>query len=180
MHSQLLHEHMRPQDVSRFLAGLLEASPLPLTRILERLAGTTLAIRVLDSGKRALDDQEAYRLGVTGTAWCNWRRGLLVAADGTVAASTVLVWLPARLPWDACAALDAGTEPAGVILGRLGMRREDRRAMATAGMEEVTGADAAVRSTAVLEVAGRAAGYADECVTRAFAARLAGGAALRG
>jgi hypothetical protein len=173
MHSQLLAEHVRPQDVGPVLAAVLAASSRPLTRILEDLSGTRLAIRVLDDGERALADAERFRLAADGITRCRWRAGLLVTADGTVAASTVLVWLPSRLPHAACQALDAACEPAGVILGRLGMRRTDRRAMATNGMEDVTGADAAVRSTAVLEVAGHPAGYADECITRQFAASLA-------
>lgn len=173
MANQLLDAHMQPRDVSGVLAAVLAASSRPLTRILEDLSGTRLAIQVLASGERALDDREAYRLGAAAITRCRWRTGLLVAEDGAVAASTVLVWLPARLPHAACQALDAEREPAGVILGRLGMRRADRRAMATTGMEDVTGADAAVRSTAVLEVGGAAAGYADECITAAFAERLA-------
>jgi hypothetical protein len=162
MHSQLLTEHVRPQDVGSVLAAILAASSRPLTRILEDLSGTRLAIRVLEDGERALTGAERFRLDAGSITRCRWRAGLLVTADGTVAASTVLVWLPPRLPHDACRALDAGREPAGVILGRLGMRRADRRAMATNGIEDVTGADA-----------GHPAGYADECVTRQFAASLA-------
>lgn len=170
---QLLDARMRPHEVGSVLAAVLAASSRPLTRILEDLAGTKLSIRVLADGERPLREPEAFRLDAAGIARCRWRTGLLVAADGIVAASTMLVWLPPRLPYDACEELNAAAEPAGVILGRLGMRRADRRAMATNGMEEVTGADAAVRSTAVLEVAGQAVGYADECVTKAFAERLA-------
>ena len=172
MHSQLLDIGIRSRDVGSVLAAVLAASSRPLTRVLEDLAGTKLTIRVLDGGERPLRGPEAFRLGAAGIARCRWRTGLLVAADGTVAASTTLVWLPARLPYDACTELDEGAEPAGVILGRLGMRRADRRAMATDGMEDVTGADAAVRSTAVLEVGGQPVGYADECVTRRFAESL--------
>jgi hypothetical protein len=173
MHSQLLDMGIHQQDAGDFVASVLKNSSKPLTRILERLSGTRLRIKVLDDGERALTDDERYRLGADGIARCRWRRGLLVAGDGTVAASVSLIWLPARLPFSACAELDAGAEPAGVVLGRLGMRREDRRAMATAGIEDVTGAGAAVRSTAVLAVGGRAVGIADECVTREFAGMLA-------
>ena len=68
-----------------------------------------------------------------------------------VAASVSLTWLPARLPWEACQALDEGREPAGVILARLpgGMRREDRRALATGFSDEVTGEPLATASSAV-------------------------------
>lgn len=173
MHSQLLDARMRPHEVGSVLAAVLAASSRPLTRVLEDLAGTKLSIKILADGERPLREAEAFRLGAAGIMRCRWRNGLLVAADGIVAASTALLWLPARLPSATCRELDEGTEPAGVILGRLGMRREDRRAMATAGMEEVTGTDAAVRSTAVLMVDGHAAGYADECVTRVFAESLA-------
>ena len=174
MHTQLADIGIRPQDVGDYLASVLKNSSKPLTRILEYLSGTQLSIKVLADGDRALTDAESYRLDAGALHRCRWRHGLLIAADGTVAASTCLVWIPARLPFDACRDLDAGAEPAGVILGRLGMRRTDRRAMATSGMEEVTGADAAVRSTAVLEVGGHAVGYADETITRVFAESLAG------
>jgi hypothetical protein len=53
------------------------------------------------------------------------------------------------------------------------MRREDRRAMATTGIEEVTGADAAARSSAVLMVEGQAVAIAEEHITRQFAETLA-------
>lgn len=173
MHSRLLDIGIGQQDAGDFLASVIKNSSKPLTRILERLSGAQLRIKVLADGERALTDAERYRLGADGITRCRWRNGLLVADGGIVAASTALVWLPVRLPYDACAELDEGAEPAGIILDRLGMRRTDRRAMATNRMEEVTGADAAVRSTAVLEVDGQAVGYADECVTKAFAERLA-------
>ena len=174
MTSQLLHTGIHSRDAGTVLAAILAASSRPLTRILEDLSGTTLTIKILADGERALDDREAYRLDAGAITRCRWRHGLLVTADGSVAASTALVWLPPRLPWDACTELDEATEPAGVILGRHGMRRTDRRAMATTGIEEVTGADASVISTAVLEVGGQAVGYAEECVTRSFAESLAG------
>lgn len=172
MHSQLL-DHIQARDVGSVLAAILAASSRPLTRILEDLSGTELSIKVTGDGERSLTDGERLRLSAAAFRRCRWRTGLLVTADGTVAASTALLWLPARLPFDACRDLDAGGQPAGVILGRLGMRREDRRAMSTRMMEEVTGADAAVRSTAVLMVDGQAVGIADECVTREFAESLA-------
>jgi len=174
MRSQILDMHVEPRDVGTVLAAILAASSRPLTRILEDLSGEQLAIKVLADGERPLTDAEAFRLAAAGIGRCRWRHGLLVTPDGSVAASTALVWLPPRLPFGACRDLDAGAEPAGVILGRLGMSRQDRRAMATRGIEEVTGADAAVRSTAVLEVDGQPVGIADECVTREFAESLAG------
>ena len=57
------------------------------------------------------------------------------------------------------------------------MKRTDRRAMATTGIEEVTGQDAAVMSSAVLTVGKAAVGIAEETITRAFASALAGGVA---
>lgn len=174
MHTQLLDAHMRPDEVGSVLAAILAASSRPLTRVLEDLSGTRLRIQVLADGHRALTKAERFRLHAAGITRCRWRHGLLVTADGSVAASTALVWLPARIPFDACTELDAAAEPAGVILGRIGMRREDRRAMATSLMEEVTGADAAVRSTAVLVVDGQKIGYAEETITKAFAGSLTG------
>jgi len=174
MHSQLLDAHIEARDVGSVLAAILAASSRPLTRILEDLSGERLRIEVLASGGRPLTDRERSRMAADGLTRCRWRTGLLVTGGGVVAASTSLIWLPSRLPFDACRELDAGAEPAGVILGRYGMRREDRRAMATRMMEEVTGQDSAVRSTAALVVDGRAVGIADECVTRRFAEGLAG------
>jgi hypothetical protein len=168
MTSQLLDIGIGSRDVGDFLASVLKNSSKPLTHILQHLSGTTLSIKVLADGKRALNDAERFRMNADGIARCRWRNGLLVTADGVVAASVSLVWLPARLPYEACAALDAGAEPAGVILGRLGMRREDRRSMATRGIEEITGQDAAVRSSALLTVGGQAVAVADECITEQF------------
>lgn len=174
MNNQLLDVGIHSQDVGTVLASILAASSRPLTRILEDLSGARLRIQVLADGERTLTGAERFRLSADGIIRCRWRHGLLVTADGTVAASTALVWLPVRLPYDACEELNEATQPAGVILGRLGMRREDRRAMATSMMEEVTGAEAAVISTAVLAVGGQPVGYADETVTRRFAESLAG------
>jgi hypothetical protein len=172
--NHLIDDHMRASDVGTVLAAILSASSRPLTRILEDLSGTQLAIKVLADGERGLTERESFRLTAGGITRCRWRHGLLIAADGTVAASTSLVWLEPRLPFDACQALAEAAEPAGVILGRYGMRRTDRRAMATTGIEEVTGRQAAVISTAVLEVGGGlAVGYAEETITRQFAEALA-------
>ena len=83
-----------------------------------------------------------------------------------------LVWLPARLPREACRALDEGTEPAGVILGRLGMTREDRRAMPTSFDDEITGEPRATASSAVLVVDGQPVAIAEEFVMLRFAETL--------
>ena len=95
-----------------------------------------------------------------------------------MAASTSLLWLPARLPAEACRELDAGEKPAGAILRPYGMKRTDRRAMATTGIEEVTGQDAAVMSSAVLTVGKAAVGIAEETITKRFAEALTGGKPL--
>lgn len=155
------------------LASVLRDSDRPAVSILEDLSGRELRIEVLDHGHRLLSYAERLRLHAAGLSLGWWRTGLLRTADGAVAASTLLVWLPARLPCEACRALDAGAEPAGVILGRLGARREDRQAAAAAGLDEVTGQDAAVRSAAVLTVNRRPVAIAEECVTRRFAEGLA-------
>jgi hypothetical protein len=155
------------------LASVLRDSDRPTVRILEDLSGRKLHIEVLDHGHRLLSGAERQLLHAAGLALGWWRTGLLRTADGAVAASTSLVWLPARLPCEACRALDAGAEPAGVILGPLGMRREDRQAAVTAVPDEVTGQDPAVRCTAVLTVNRRPVAIAAQCVTREFAEGLA-------
>ena len=96
-------------------------------------------------------------------------------ADGELAAGVFLLWLPCRLDAGTCAALDAGTEPAGVILGRLpgGMRREQRRAGAAAVIDEITGEDASVMSRAVLVAGSQAVGIAEENFMAAFVKGLA-------
>ena len=171
-----LYKGVCTRDVATVLAAWMCATPKPLTALLEDLTRTPVRIEVLASGERPLTDREQYRLGAEGLAACRWRHGLLIA-DGQVAASTSLLWLPARLPEQACRELDAGERPAGAILGPYGMRRTDRRAMATTGIEEVTGQDAAVISSAVLTVGKVAAGIAEETIVRAFAVALAGGVA---
>ena len=173
MSDLLLNAGITSHGVSNVLAAILAASSRPATEVLERLSGQPLAIRVLASGERPLADRERHRLGAEGIASCCYRTGLLVTADGTVAAGVFLLWLPCRLPFAACRELREGAQPAGRILGPLGMRREDRRALATTGIEEITGNDAAVRSSAVLVVGGQAVGMAEENVTMAFAASLA-------
>jgi chorismate-pyruvate lyase len=172
-----LYQGVCARDVATVLAAWMNATPKPLTALLEDLTKTPVQLQVLASGERALTSREQFRLGAEGLAACHWRHGLLIA-DGEVAASTSLLWLPARLPAEVCRELDAGDEPAGKILGPLGMKRTDRRAMATTSIEEVTGQDAAVMSSAVLTVGKVAVGIAEETITRAFAAALTGGTAL--
>lgn len=169
-----LYQGVAARDAATVLAAWLNASPKPLTSLLEDIARTPVRLQVLASGERPLTSREQFRLGAGGLTGCNWRHGLLIA-DGEVAASTSLVWLPARLPWEACRALDAGDKPAGAILGPLGMKRRDRRAMATSMIEEVTGQDAAVMSSAVLTIGKIPVGIAEETVTKRFAAALTGG-----
>lgn len=166
-------EGIHAQDVGTVLAAILAASSRPATRILQDLSGATLHIDVLSSGERPLTGREQYRLNAEGLHQCKYRNGLLVTQDGLTAASCSLVWLPARLPHDTCRELDEGTEPAGVILGRLGMTREDRRAMPTNFDDEVTGEPRATASSAVLVVAGQRVAVAEEFVTMAFAETLA-------
>lgn len=155
----------------------MRAAARPATEVLGQLSGHALGIKVLASGERHLADDAMtayrHRLDADGVVSCRYRTGLLCTEDGTVAAGTFLLWLPCRLPYDACAALEEGAEPAGRILGPLGMRRADRRALATTGIEEITGNDAAVRSSAVLVVGGMTVAIAEENITRAFAEGLA-------
>jgi chorismate-pyruvate lyase len=170
-----LYRSVCTRDVATVLAAWMNATPQPLTALLEDLTRTQVSIQVLASGERPLTLREQHRLDASDLTPCRWRHGLLIA-DGQVAASTSLLWLPDRLPAEACRELDAGGRPAGAILRPLGMKRTDRRAMATAGMlEEVTGQDAAVQSTAVLTVDRVPIGIAEETITRRFAEALAGG-----
>ena len=169
-----LYEGVAARDVATVLAAWLNATPQPLTAMLEDLTRAPVRLQVLAHGERPLTSREQFRLSAEGLIACRWREGLLWAG-GEVAASTSLLWLPARLPAEACLALDEGLVPAGRILAPYGLKRTDRRAMATTGIEEVTGQDAAVRSSAVLVVAGAAALIAEEHLTRAFAESLAGG-----
>lgn len=173
MSALLQLEGVHAQDVGTVLAAILQASRRPATRILEGLSGATLHIQVLASGKRQLSDREQYRLQAGALRTCRYRNGLLVTGDGLVAASVSLAWLPPRLPFDACTALDEGTKPAGTILGELGMRREDRRAMATSFDDEITGEPRATASSAVLVVDGQRVAVAEEFVMMAFAETLA-------
>ena len=169
-----LYEGILARDVGTILAAWLNATPKPLTAMLEDLVKAPVRIQVLASGRRPLTGREQFRLDAGGLAGCRWRTGLLIA-DGEVAASTSLLWLPARLPVEACRELDAGEKPAGAILRPLWMRRTDRRAMAAAGTEEVAGRDAAVMSSAVLTIGKAAVGIAEETITKRFAAALTGG-----
>jgi len=173
MKGTLLDAGIHTQSVGAVLAAIMAASTRPATEVLEHLSGRTLTVKVLSSGERPLTDEEYFRLSPGAITVCRYRTGLLRTEDGTVAAGVWLLWLPPRLPFDACRALDEGILPAGKILGPLGMRRADRRALATAGIEEITGADAAVRSTAVLMAGGVAVGIAEENITREFAESLA-------
>lgn len=166
-------EGIRAQDVGTVLAAVLQASRRPATEILQGLSGSTLHIDVLASGERPLTDRERYRLQAGALRLCRYRNGLLVTGTGLAAASVSLVWLPARLPCEACRALDEGKEPAGVILGRYGMTREDRRAMPTGFDDEITGQPRATASSAVLVVDGQRVAIAEEFVTLAFAETLA-------
>jgi hypothetical protein len=173
MKGSLLKVGNHSQEVPGVLAAVLRASHRPAIRVLQGLSGQQLHIEVLDGGQRPLTSAERSRLHAWGLAACRWRTGLLRTADGIVAASTSLVWLPARLSYEACRALDAGTEPAGVILGRLGMRRADRQAVPATSLEAATGQDAAVRSAAVLTLGAWPVGLAEESVTRQFAEAIA-------
>ena len=163
------------RSAGQVLAAILEGSRRPATEVLQSLSGATLRLEVLSRCGRPLADREQYRLQAARLALCHHRNGLLVTGTGMVAASVSLTWLPARLPWEACQALDEGREPAGVILGRLpgGMRREDRRALATGFDDEMTGEPLATASSAVLVVAGRRVAVAEEFVTLRFAEGLA-------
>lgn len=162
---------VRP-DAGKIIASVLETCPLPATRVLEHLANCDLRLQVLASGGRNLTRPEAHRLRAGAILRCRYRHGLLTTADGMPAASTSLVWLPARLRHDTCRELDEGARPAGHILGGLGMTRADRRAMPTRLLDEATGQQRVSASSAVLVVGGLRVAIAEEFVLAPFAATL--------
>ena len=139
------------QDVAHVLATLIDRSPLPVTVLIQGLADVKLTITVAGTGSRDLSAREAHLLDAPEGTPCRWRTARLETTGGELAAGVFLLWLPSRLDEGTRAALDAGTEPAGVILSRLGMRRQQRRAVAVHVIDEITGEDASVMSRAVLE-----------------------------
>jgi len=166
---------IRPQDAAHMLATVLALSRRPATLLVQDLARVKLSITTIRTGDRGLSTAEAHLLDAPEGTPCRWRTGRLETADGKLAAGVFLLWLPCRLPAAVCAALDAATEPAGTVLGRLpgGMRREQRRAVAVNVIDEITGEDASVMSRAVLVAGGQAVGLAEENFTGPFVEGLA-------
>jgi hypothetical protein len=166
---------IRPQDAAHMLATILTLTPRPVTILLQDLAGVKLRITVTRTGEHGLTVAEADLLDAPEGTPCRWRTGRLETADGELAAGVSILWLPCRLDENTCAAMDAGAEPAGVILGRLpgGMRREQRRAVALNVIDETTGEDASLMSRAVLVAGGQAVGIAEENFMAAFVKGLA-------
>ena len=164
---------IRGQDTAHVLATLIDRSPLPVTVLIQGLADVKLRITVTRTGQRGLSTSEAHLLDAPEGTPCRWRTGRLETTDGELAAGVFLLWVPSRLDAGTCKELDAGNEPAGVILGRLGMRREQRRAVAVAVIDEITGEDASVMSRAVLAVGGLPVAIAEENFTAAFTEGLA-------
>lgn len=166
---------VRSQDAAHVLAVLIDRSPMPVTVLIQALAGVKLTVTVVRTGERGLDAHEARSLQAPEGTPCRWRTARLETTDGELAAGVFLLWLPSRLNDRTCRDLDAAAEPAGVILGRIpgGMRREQRRAAAAAVIDETTGEDAAVMSRAVLVAGGQAVGIAEENWMSAFVKSLA-------
>ncbi len=164
---------IRSQDAPHVLATLIDRSPLPVTALVGGIADTEFRITVARTGQRPVDVSEAHLLDAPLMTPCRWRTARLETTDGELAAGVFLLWVPSRLPAGTCKELDAGTEPAGAILSRLGMRREQRRAVAVSVIDEITGEDASVMSRAVLAVAGQAVALAEENFMAAFTERLA-------
>ena len=164
---------IRSQDAPHVLATLIDRSPLPVTTLIQGLADVDLRITVIRTGERPLNISEAHLLDAPLLTACRWRTARLETADGELAAGVFLLWVPSRLDAGTCKELDAGNEPAGVILGRLGMRRAQRRAVAVSVIDEITGEDASVMSRAVLSVAGQAVAIAEENFMTAFVESLA-------
>lgn len=175
MTSLLEHAGVRSRDKPHALASLLGVSHRPVSLMFRDTFGVTLRLGAVDrSGQRGLDDREASYLDLPPGTLCRWRTGRLVTAAGDLAAGVFLLWLPGALDDATLAALDAGEEPAGLILSRLpgGMVRERPEALASPFLDEVTGHDAALKSRAVLVCGGEPAGLAEECWMAAFAESL--------
>ena len=58
-----LYEGVCARDVATVLAAWMNATPKPLTALLEDLTGTPVRLRVLASGERPLTSREQFRLG---------------------------------------------------------------------------------------------------------------------
>lgn len=153
------------REVSVLLADLIRMTPRPLTFVLEDLAGTAVTVDADDPYSRPLDEarHEDGRLVPGGLSRVTCRTARLSVA-GLVAAETELAWLEQRLPWEACLALKQGAEPAGRILARYGMHREDRRALAIWPAED----QIVVTASAVLMIGDCPAAIAYERVTAGF------------
>ena len=164
------------REVGVLLAELLKGSPRPLTPLLEDLTGEQVTVQVLASGERHLTGPEQARLNAEGLIMCRWRNALLRAGQ-VVAASTTFLWLPPRLPAEACRELDVGGQPAGKILDKYGARRTGRRALATEGIEDGAGYDTAVRATAELAIDGVAVAITEEHIPLEFARPVVAAAA---
>jgi hypothetical protein len=167
--STLLHDvDVQSLYVPELVAKLLVTCRTPATIVLGKIAGTTMSLAVDHTGSRGITLGEAGETSAAEDDPCWWRTGTLVTAEGVTAAGTFLLWLPGRLDSGTNAALLAGQEPAGIILHRLGMRRDQRRAIAVNVVDEVTGQDAGVTSRAVLMVDGVAVGIAEENILWPF------------
>jgi|SRR5208337_69076 len=166
---------IRPKDAAHALATILQLSRRPVTLMLRDLAGVNLRPVPARTGNRALNAAEAHLMDAPEGTPCYWRTARLETAGGDLAAGVFLLWLPSRLDEGTCADLDAGVEPAGVILDRLpgGMRRERREALAVDVLDEITGQHASVMSRAALTAGGHAVGLAEENFMAAFVKGLA-------
>lgn len=149
-----------PGQVAEAAAAELRANPGPATALLERLAREDLWITVTSEGTRLLDDGERRRLHAPPATGAYVRTGQLVTVSGVTAARTSLTVIPGLLPPDVRGALGSDV-PFGALCGSGRLGRRFRAATAT-------GADPAVRSTAILEVDGELAGIASEWITEEF------------
>lgn len=165
---------IRQRDAARMLADLLAVSHRPVTLMFRDTFGIDLHPVPLSTGKRSLDHKKASLLHAPAGKPCRWRTSRLETANGQLAASAYLLWLPGLLPAEINGALDAAEEPAGAILSRLpgGMHREDLAAVAADRLDELTGETRSVASRAVLVTGGRCVGYAEENFTREFVESL--------
>lgn len=149
-------------SATTLLAEIIRVSPRPVTYLLEDLAGITIGITIQEDGRRELTDEETFRLSAEGMRKGRCRTGMLTSEF--IVAYTELLWLEQRTPWYACQGLDKGEEPAGKVMARYGMHRDNRLALAVYPDEP----GLAVRSSAALLFGDIPAGIAYEAVTVSY------------
>lgn len=161
------------REVAVLLADVIRMTPQPLTLVLEGLLDDGIQLRLdadhpgsrpVDAGKGRHEDSRLIPGGLNQLI-CRTARLTCPGPDGDLTvARTELAWLEQRIPYDACRELRQGTEPAGKILARWGMHRDDRQSIAVWPRE----GDVAVRSSAALMLGATPVAIAYEHITADF------------